>query len=240
MTRILIIAPVGSAMHLPIEERVARAAVSADTEVVVRHLDGVPNTIYVPPEDVFLPPLVEAVRQGERDGFDAIGISCCSDPGIEQCRAAVSVPVCAPFDAVTARGHELGPIGVLYMVVDPGPGESDLRGEDWIPDLLERYGRADAVPIALPVPADRPTVAADDPDATPEQIGTALVESMARAISTTGVTQARRAQELGARALFPTCTYWSDTLAGVRQAVDIPVLDPIAELARCLERHARA
>lgn len=240
MSRVLIIAPVGSPLHLPIEERVARAAVSADTEVVVRHLDDVPNTIYVSPEDVFIPPLIEAVRQGERDGFDAIGISCCSDPGLDECRAAVSVPVCAPFDAVTERGNELGPIGVLYVVVDPAPGESELKGEDWIPDLLHRYGREDAVPIALPVPADRPAVAADDPDATPEQIGAALVESMGRAITTTGVAQARRAQDLGAQVLFPTCTYWSDTLDGIRAAVDIPVLDPIAELARCLERHARA
>ncbi len=241
MTRVLIVAPVGSDMHAPIEERIARAAVAADTEVVVRHLDGVPDSIYVSPEEVFVPPLIEAVRQGERDGFDAIGISCCSDPALAECRAAVSVPVCAPFDAVTAAAAETGErVGVLYLVVEPAPGESELRGEDWIPQLLDDYGRAETVVTALPVHAARPRLQADDPDATPEEIGAALVASMSAAIEGAGIEQARLAEAAGAQVLFPTCTYWAGTLEAVRAAVRVPVLDPIAALAASLERAAAA
>lgn len=237
MSRILIVAPVGSDMHLAMEERQARAVLDPGTELTVRHIDGVPESIYVSPEEVFLPRLVEAVVRGERDGFDAIGISCCSDPGLAECRAAVSVPVCAPFDAVTSRASELGPLGILYLDVEPAEGESEARGDEWIPELLTYYDREGAVVAALPVHARRPEV---DPSraSDPQAIGEAVVASMTRAMDTIGIAQARLVEAAGASAIFPTCTYWSGTLDRVREAVSVPVLDPIAELALCLERHA--
>ncbi len=235
MSKILIIAPVGSDAHLAVEEAVARTVLDPGTTLVVRHLTGVPPTVYVAPEDVFVPRLVEAVVQGAADGFDAIGISCCSDPGLAECRAAVDVPVTAPFAAVSSRMADLGPVGILYQTVPPAPGESDLTGEEWIPRLAESYGCAEHIVAALPVAVERTPVDYDTPGATPAAVGEALVEQMRSAMDSAGVVAAREAQRRGARAIFPTCTYWSGTLDTVRGAVDIPVLDPLAELARHLE-----
>ncbi|HEY0188814.1 MAG TPA: aspartate/glutamate racemase family protein [Cellulomonas sp.] len=239
MSRILIIAPVGSDAHLAVEETQARAVLDEGTTLVVRHLTGVPPTVYVAPEEVFVPRLVEAVVQGAAEGFDAIGISCCSDPGLAECRAAVDVPVTAPFAAVASRLDEIGPIGILYMSVPPAPGESELTGDEWIPRLAAEYGCADDIVAAIPVPVGRTPIGYDSPGATPAAVGDALVHEMRTAMDSAGVTAAHQARDRGARALFPTCTYWSGTLDTVRDAVDVPVLDPLAELARHLEKLAR-
>ncbi|HEY0217572.1 MAG TPA: aspartate/glutamate racemase family protein [Cellulomonas sp.] len=239
MRTILIIAPVGSDAHLAVEEAEARTVLGSGTTLVLRHLTGVPPTVYVAPEEVFVPRLVEAVVQGAADGFDAIGISCCSDPGLAECRAAVDVPVTAPFAAVASRLAETGPIGILYQSVPPAPGESELTGDEWIPRLAAAYGCAEDIVAAIPVPVGRTPIDYDTPGATPAAVGAALVHQMRSAMDSAGVVAAREAQRHGARAIFPTCTYWSGTLDTVRAAVDIPVLDPLAELTRHLDQLAR-
>jgi Asp/Glu/Hydantoin racemase len=239
MTRILLVAPVGSDMHLGLEQAVAARAVGPATEVIARHLEGVPDSVYVPPEEVFLPPLVEAVERGAAEGFDAIGISCCSDPGLAICRSAVDVPVGAPFEAVSRRLPEVGSLGILYVAVPPIAGESELRGEEWIPALLATYGCASSVGPVLPVPVARPQVDFRADDATPEAVGEALVIAMREAMNTVGIERAREAAARGARAVLPTCTYWAGVLDEVREAIDdVLVLDPIEELARDLEARA--
>jgi Asp/Glu/hydantoin racemase len=238
LSRILIIAPVGSALHLPIEVRQARLGLPSATELEVRHIIGVPPSVFVPPEEVFLPRLLAEVARGATEGFDAIGISCCSDPGLDECRAVSDVPVSAPFDAVMSRSAEFGTLGILYLAVPPAPGESATRGEEWIPELIERYRPAGEIVATLPVPVVRPDVDFSVDGATADAVGEALFAAMRGAMDSVGIERARDAEAAGARALFPTCTYWSGTLDRVRGSVHIPVLDPLTELARHLEELA--
>jgi selenocysteine lyase/cysteine desulfurase len=238
MKRILIVAPVGSSMHLPVEQEVARGAVSADTQVVLRHLQGVPESIYVSSEEVFLPRLVEAVTAGEQDGFDAVGISCCSDPGLEQCRAAVDVPVSAPFEAVSKLLPAIGKISILYSSVPPNEGEAELAGEDWIPPLIGRYGCGGGFGPSFAVPVRRPVHDFRTVGATAE--GRALIAAMSEAMDGVGAELAGAAVRQGATAVFPCSTYWSGMLGELRDRLPIAVLDPLEELARYLELLADA
>jgi hypothetical protein len=194
----------------------------------------------VPPEEVFLPRLVDAVVRGEADGFHAIRISCCSDPGLQACRAALAVPVSAPFEAVSKLLPAPGRLAILCMRVPPAAGESELRGEEWIPQLLDSYSCAATAGPLLPVQVERPAMEFGTPGATPDAVGDALIASMRAAIDGPGVGRAGEAAEAGAAAVFPTCTYWSGMLDHVRKQVDIAVLDPIEELSRYLESVAGA
>ncbi len=119
MNRILLLAPVGTTMHLAAEAASARRAVRQDTEVEVRHLPTLPETIYVSPVPQLVPELVAAAVAAEAEGFDAIGISCCSDPGLAEVRAAVRVPVSAPFEAARALLPGLAPLSVFFIDVPP-------------------------------------------------------------------------------------------------------------------------
>ena len=66
---------------------------------------GVPATIFLPAASLFLNQLLAAVEQGEKDGFDAVVIACCSDPGLEDAKDLVSIPVTAPMEAAAAVGR---------------------------------------------------------------------------------------------------------------------------------------
>lgn len=243
MTRILLLAPVGLPLHLRPEEATARAAVTPGTTVEVRHLPGLPATVYVPPEGLFVPHLVEAARAGEREGFDAIGISCCSDPGLQEVRDAVAVPVTAPFEAVASLLPALGPLAVLYVDNEIGEGESTLRGAAWVPAIAQRYGVADHLAVTTAIPVARPAVEPGDDSATPGAVGHALLAAQADALRRHGPGALDRARTHGARTALLACTYWTGQtrLLGRRSAgAPLRVLDPVAVLARHAETLALA
>jgi len=234
--RVRLLAPVGTDLHVAAELRAARRAVRPGTRVEVRHLPGLPATVYVPPEELFVPALVRAAVAAEREGVDAIGISCCSDPGLDAVRAAVSVPVTAPFESACALLPALGPLAVLCVDVPPGAGESEAVGADWVPVLAARYGVADLVPPPYPVPVARPAVERGDPRA----VGAALVAAQREGLRRHGPAVARTAETAGARALLPACTYWTGTTGVLAASTRLPVLDPVEVLARHVEALALA
>ncbi|RBM06298.1 aspartate/glutamate racemase family protein [Streptomyces sp. PT12] len=240
MTRVLLLAPVGTDMHLPAEERSARRAVRQDTHVEVRHLPGLPETVYVPPEELFVPVLVRAVVAAERAGYDAVGISCCSDPGLAEARAAVSIPVTAPFEAARALLPALAPLCVLYVDVPPGDGESERHGTDWVPELAARYGMADLMTAPQPVPVARPAVERADATHTARDVGDALIAAQRLGLERSGPAAVRRAEAAGARSILPACTYWTGTTDALTGLTPLPVLDPVELLARHTESLALA
>ncbi|MEU1300204.1 aspartate/glutamate racemase family protein [Streptomyces shenzhenensis] len=240
MTRVLLLAPVGTDMHLAAEEHSARRAVRADTHIEVRHLAGLPETVYVPPEELFVPVLVRAAVAAERAGYDAVGISCCSDPGLDEVRAAVSIPVTAPFEAARALLPALAPLCVLYVDVPPGAGESDLAGADWVPELAARYGMTHLITEPQPVSVPRPAVERTDGRHTARDVGEALIAAQRYGLERHGPAVARRAEAAGARGILPACTYWTGTTDALTAVTRLPVLDPVELLARHAESLALA
>ena len=114
--RILLINPLGVNVYDELVDEVVRAALSSDTELVVRSLagTGVPETAFLPAASLLLNQLLSAVQQGERDGFDAVVIACASDPGLADAKELVSIPVTAPMEAAiaTGPGRGCGRVGV--------------------------------------------------------------------------------------------------------------------------------
>jgi Asp/Glu/hydantoin racemase len=240
MTRLLLITPNATDMHLDHDLRIARNAITSPTEVVVRHLPELPISAYLPAEDVLLSPLLRAVRAGHDDGFDAIGIACASDPGVREAKALVPTPVTGPFEAAMRVAAAFGRISVMYPGVASGPGENLPQSANWARRLARDYGVRDLLGPCAPVPVVRPrdevTTTGRDAAEQARITGEQVLENMTTAIRTHGPEIARRLWAEGeAEAIFVACTFWSDELDPIREAVPIPVLDPIRTLARYAE-----
>ena len=213
MTRILLLDPVGVDIHGPLEQQVAQRVVGPDTIVEVRNLDGLPATVFVPPVWVVAPRLVEAARKAEMEGFDAIGIACCSDPGLHDVRDAVSIPVTGPFEAMAARVSRtasLQPLSVFFNVAPAGPGESPFTWEDWGPALVERYGIDGKLAPSHTINTPRPQVDFAGADAAPADVGAALIDAMRTGLVADGGSALQAAEADGAHSVFLACTYWAN------------------------------
>lgn len=66
---------------------------------------------------VTVPALLESVCKAEQDGYDAVIISCFSDPGLDACREMVSIPVTA---SAQASMHVAAQLGSRFTVITPG------------------------------------------------------------------------------------------------------------------------
>ncbi len=235
--RILLIEPLSRDSSVARTRRLAQQAVGPSVDVTVRNLPDLPPSAYLPAEDVLLSPLLTAVRVGHDDGFDAIGVACASDPGVREAKALVSTPVTGPFESAARLAACFGRLSVLYPGVTSGPGENLPQDANWIRRLAHDYGIGHLLGRSFPVPVDRPEIevgtdgwtAAADEAVTSAQVA----DNMTEAITERGPQLARRAHvDHDAECLFVACTIWADNLGPIRQAVPIPVIDPIAALAR--------
>ena len=102
--------------------------------VVVRSLagTGVPTTVFLPAASLFTNQLLGAVEQGEKDGFDAVVIACCSDPGLEDAKDLVSIPVTAPMEEpAVATAVGLGRLAVIAPRIESAEGENLPQSANW-------------------------------------------------------------------------------------------------------------
>lgn len=81
---------------------------------------------------VVVPALIDAVRRAQDNGYDAVIISCFSDPGLDACREMVSIPVTA---SAQASMHVAAQLGSRFSVISPGSRRSS-RGDE----SPRRYG----------------------------------------------------------------------------------------------------
>jgi allantoin racemase len=79
------------------------------TSVDVAYLAGAP-TSYMRQRDCARaePLVVDRARQAEREGYDAVVVSCMLDPGVDAARRAVAIPVIGVAEATIAIARMLG------------------------------------------------------------------------------------------------------------------------------------
>jgi Asp/Glu/hydantoin racemase len=244
--RLLIINPLGVDFYNSMTEEIGRRAAAPGTEVTARSLagTGVPPTSFLPAASLFMNQLLVAVEQGEKDGFDAVVIACCSDPGLEDAKDLVSIPVTAPMEAAVATGRGLGRLAVIAPRIESGRGENLPQNANWVRRLIHRYGGGSAFAGVLSAPTGHPSedeVARllDDDDIA--GLRDAVRREMSASIAGPAGAAAESAwRDLDATVLFFACTFWSDLLGPIRERLPIPVLDPLVTPVRYSELLASA
>ncbi len=74
-----------------------------------------------------VPALMDGVVRAERQGYDAVIISCFGDPGLDACRELVSIPVTASGQAAM---HVAAQLGARFSIIAPNAGGGSRRLEN--------------------------------------------------------------------------------------------------------------
>lgn len=108
------------------------------TTLDVTHLDACPADMdYFYPKHFVEASVLEAVKKAEEDGYDAVVIGCCYDPGVMVSRELVSIPVVGPFEACLNLLSYHGRTAVI--VADHVKAGSQMK------DNVKLYGASDRV-----------------------------------------------------------------------------------------------
>ncbi len=78
---------------------------------------------------------VERIISAEEEGYDAVMISCVSDPGLQEAREVVDIPVAGCFESAA---YIAGMMGKRWSVISPDRGALDQ-----VEMLVDRYGLRD-------------------------------------------------------------------------------------------------
>jgi len=77
-----------------------------------------------------VPKIVAAAKKAAEDGAKAVFISCAADPGVQECRQVLSIPVIGAGSAAAGIGLAMGPrVGVLNLTGSTPPAIAGLLGK---------------------------------------------------------------------------------------------------------------
>ncbi|HZB95739.1 MAG TPA: aspartate/glutamate racemase family protein [Herpetosiphonaceae bacterium] len=151
---------------------------------------------------------IERALQGQRDGYDAVFLSCQLDVGLYECRQLLSIPVTATLESAALLAYQMGRSFSL-LAVDYQNGQIQRM-------LLDIYGLSGKLASVRSFDID-----ANDlyPDRTPPHAVIDRVLDTAR----------RCVEDDGAEALIPGCTLAGSVLthggAAAMQAAGAPIID---------------
>src|SRR6186997_1771021 len=132
--RIAFINPFGTAAFDEIIEDTLVPYAGAGTSVDVIHLEGVPENIdYYYPKHLMELAIFEKVRRLEEEGYDAVIVGCCYDPGVRVARELVDIPVVGPLEAALNMSS--------YMAHRPTIVTDHHKAVPYIEDLVRLYGQ---------------------------------------------------------------------------------------------------
>ncbi len=104
-----------------------------DTDLVVTHVtDGPPNIDYYYSKHILELIIFEQVMRSEEQGYDAVIVGCCYDPGVRAARELVDIPIIGPLEAsiqfASYFGHD-------YVVVT-----DHHKALPYLRDIVHLYG----------------------------------------------------------------------------------------------------
>jgi allantoin racemase len=92
--------PFGTLAYDDIIRRTLSHYAAEGTELTISHLDECPVDIdYFYSKHLMESVLFERVMRAEEEGFDAVIVGCCYDPGVRTARELVDIPVVGPMEA---------------------------------------------------------------------------------------------------------------------------------------------
>ncbi len=193
------------------------------------HFQGVPQGAYgghTPADAVIYPyfmslhvqHILDNALRAEAEGYDVFAVGSVQDPGLEEARSVLDIPVVGYGEAAMHFACLLGSRFVVLAFRDGFDQMLDLR--------IQRLGLASrALPTILM-------------DATFDQVGAAQKDPAQLVSLFQDV--ARRAIALGAEAIIPGQLYLSEAVAraGMTRVDDVPVVDALAATLKMAESMA--
>ncbi|MDP9663482.1 UNVERIFIED_ORG: Asp/Glu/hydantoin racemase [Pseudomonas cremoricolorata] len=131
--RVNFINPFGTPAYNGLISETLTPYLNQGNELVVTNTENVPeNCDWWYPKHLVEEELFECVIQAEKDGFDAVIIGCCNDPGVRAARELVDIPVIGPLEA--AMQH-VSYFGYDYLLVT-----DHRKSAAYMKDLVRLYG----------------------------------------------------------------------------------------------------
>ena len=131
--RIAFINPFGTPAYDELIRTTLVPYASAGTQVDVIHLTGVPANIdYFYPKHLMEIAICQRVRELEAEGYDAVVVGCCYDPGVRVARELVEIPVVGPLEA--AMNHA-SYVGHRFTVIT-----DHRKARPYLEDLVRLHG----------------------------------------------------------------------------------------------------
>lgn len=131
--RIAFINPFGTSTYDEIITETLVPYASEGTAVDVIHIDGAPANIdYFWPKHLIEVAVLERVMGLEEQGYDAIVVGCCYDPGVRVARELVDIPVVGPLEAAMNMASYFGHD---YTIVT-----DHHKALPYLEDLVRLYG----------------------------------------------------------------------------------------------------
>lgn len=197
-----------------------RKVIESDTEIGIKSLEkGCELGLYASYSYFALltiPQVLEAMIQAEREGYDAVTVACSFDPGIEEAREILQIPVVGILEASFAMAQMLGgrPRSVVIITV------SD-KAALVTNDLVDKYGFRPYMIHKEPVrviPFDAYIKATTSPS-----------QESIKNLKDAYIDVAKRSIEEGAEIIITGCGGLGPLLAveGIWEVDGVPVLDPM-------------
>ncbi|QEX25240.1 Asp/Glu/hydantoin racemase [Hypericibacter adhaerens] len=131
--RINFINPFGTPVYNNLIKETLLSYARPDTEIVITNTENCPENIdYYYNKHIVELVVMEDVMRAEQQGFDAVIVGCCYDPGVRVARELVDIPVIGPLEATIMMAPYYGHDYVL--VTDHHKAVPYLR------DLTKLYG----------------------------------------------------------------------------------------------------
>ena len=152
--------------------------------------------------------VVDRVVKAEEEGFDAVFICCCYDPGLAESREIVDIPVTGAFEA---GAHYVNAISQRYSVI-----ATEYKTAHCYWELAQLYGTAAKLASVRHVSLSaRDSYAEQTP---PEELVRRILEVSRKCV-----------EEDGAEAILMGCTLQSCplTVGGANESLGAPIIDPV-------------
>jgi allantoin racemase len=246
--RILYIDPGNTDIFNSHIEEVLNGAASVGTRVDVVSLlePGEPESPFLPAMPFYHGALFRRIKQAEGEGYDGVIIGCSADPGLQEAKRMVSIPVTGPLEANLHLAAMLRARVTLML-----PAGVEARTRYW--DLARVYGLekkvASIVSVDLHYPPQEECLRMMREE--PGRLLELILEDHKGEVEGRVAEQARAAiVEDGAQAILLGCTFWTGmagilagALAGMADPMDsrfaealrVPVLDPGIGALRVIE-----
>lgn len=201
--KIYVIIPILKNKHFEeITKKEFKAAARPGTEVTIVSLEKGPASIESMYDEYLAAPwILEKVKEGEADGYDAVIIDCMGDPALHGARELVKIPVIGPCEASMALAHVISHrfsvVTVLKAVLP------------MLERLVKVYGFGDRFASVRSI--EVPVLELEDEGKTK----TALLAESRRAI-----------EEDGADVIILGCTGMIGMAKWLREKLGVPVIDP--------------